>query len=172
MYNDKILKLNKKINRLKKFNKNGKDLCNKTFFTILGLNVCTMLLPMVFSTIGAYINIGMMLFMFVAGVANSFVQFTDYEKKIDKLSLKLDKLIEEEQIKAANLEKAKIKELNINSNDQNNIGFSRTKAMKVYADKVAGQQKTDKKDNANKQEKSEKQKEQKDSLANLFDSCM
>ena len=130
--------LNEKLNKLKKFNKKGVPLCNKIFFSILGVTFVSMLVSATFpSTIFVYASLlGLTL---VSGSVNGIIQFIDYEKKINKLTNQIEELREKECVKTMeNVTKKLEKEVKqkMQENQNKNQGYSRTKVMKIYAEKV------------------------------------
>lgn len=134
MKKDKTIEeLNNKLNKLKIFHKTGVPLCNKIFFAILGVTFVTMLLS-TFSSAALIAYIAMLGTTLVSGIINGVVQFTDYEKKIDRLTNEIDKKREMENNNTTKLQEELKQELNVENNV--NKGYSRTKAMKVYVEKV------------------------------------
>lgn len=131
--NKTIEELNNKLNKLKIFHKIGVPLCNKIFFAILGVTFVTMLLS-TFSSAALIAYIAMLGTTLVSGIANMVIQFTNYEKKIDKLTNEIDKKREMENNNSTKLQEELKQELNVENNA--NKGYSRTKAMKVYVEKV------------------------------------
>jgi len=124
-----INKLNEKLNKLKKFNKLGVPLCNKIFFSILGITFVTMLIS-TFSFAGLIAYIGMLSLMLIAGIVNGVIQFTDYEKKIEKLTNELDDA--REQVLKSTKESGLNVSEKVDFNQAEMKGYSRTKATKGY----------------------------------------
>lgn len=94
-YND-IEKLNKDLNRLKHINSKGKDKSNKIFFSILGATFVSMIVSS-FYTPFLWVYIPLLITTLGAGIVNGVIQFTDYDKRIEKLTDKIQELQEKEQ---------------------------------------------------------------------------
>jgi len=131
-----IEKLNEKLNKLKKFHKQGVPLCNKIFFSILGVTFVTMLMS-TFSFAGLIAYIGMLSLTLITGIVNGVIQFTDYEKKIEKLTNELDDA-REQDLKSTKESRFNVSE-KVDFNQAEMKGYSRTKVTKGYVSNLKKQ---------------------------------
>lgn len=135
-----IEELNKKLHKLEKFNEKAIPLFNKCEHWLGILVILSLLLRFIFPVFAIVKNI--LLGLLVAlSAANMVIDFVDVVDKMDKIYKQIEDLKEKENMNTTNdLVKDCSQERKLVVEKTNNLkemkGYSRTKAMKVYAYKV------------------------------------